>query len=82
MYKDATVRSLDYLNQRKILCLYVDITILIWQKVDEAFFSQYLPVKSYNSNTKIGYERCLRSFKKAKAKRKSIVLVHFKPHLP
>ena len=54
VHKDATVRSLDYLNQRKVLYVYVDITVLIWQKVNEPFLSQNLPVKSYSSSAKIG----------------------------
>ena len=54
LHKNATEVSSDYLNRPKVLCVYVDITVLIWQKVDEAFSSQYLPVKSWNSNTKMG----------------------------
>ena len=46
VYKNITVRSLDYLNRRKVLCVYVDMTVLIWQKVNEAFHSQNLSVKS------------------------------------
>ena len=42
--------------------MYVDITALVWQKVNGA--GQYLPVKSQKSNTRIGCERCLRFFKK------------------
>ena len=38
------VRSLDYLNQCKVLYVYVDINVLVWQKANGA--SQYLPVKS------------------------------------
>ena len=38
------VRSLDYLNRCKVLYVYVDITVLVWQKVNGA--SQHLPVKS------------------------------------
>ena len=45
VYKDVTVKSIDYLNRRKVLYVYVDITVLIWQKVNEAFPSQRLPVK-------------------------------------
>ena len=37
-------KSLDYLNWCKVLYLYVDITVLVWQKVNGA--SQHLPVKS------------------------------------
>ena len=80
MCKDATKRSLDYFNGHKVLCVYVDITVLIWKKVNEVFSSQNFPVKSYNSNTKIGYERCLMFFKKTLAGWKSIVVVHLKPH--
>ena len=43
---DVTVRSLDYLNRRKVLYVYSDITVLIWQNVNEAFPSQHLQVKS------------------------------------
>ena len=43
---DVTVRSLDYLNRCKVIQIYFDITALIWQNVNEAFPSQYLPVKS------------------------------------
>ena len=46
VYKDASVRSLDILNRRNVLCVYVEITALIWQKVNEAFPSQHLLVKS------------------------------------
>ena len=46
MYKDVILRSLDYLNRCKILYVYVDTTVLIWQKVDEAFPSEYLQCKS------------------------------------
>ena len=35
MYEDITVRY-----------VYVDFTVLIWQKGNEAFPSQHLPVKS------------------------------------
>ena len=38
------VRSLEYLNQCKVLYLYVDITVLVWQKANGV--SQHLPVKS------------------------------------
>ena len=38
------VRSLDYLNQCKVLYVYIDITVLVWQKVNGA--RQYFPVKS------------------------------------
>ena len=38
------VRSLDYLKRCKVLYVYVDINVLVWQKVNGA--SQYLPVKS------------------------------------
>ena len=46
VYKDVTIRFLDYLKRRKVLYVYVNITALIWQKVNEAFPSQHLPVKS------------------------------------
>ena len=36
VHKDVTVRSLDYLNQRKVLYAYVDMTVLIWQKIKKA----------------------------------------------
>ena len=38
------VRSLDYLKRCKVLYVYVDINVLVWQKVNGA--GQYLPVKS------------------------------------
>ena len=50
--KDVAVRSFNYFNQCKVLYVYVDVTVLISQKVDEAFSSQHLPVKSWNSNSK------------------------------
>ena len=52
MYKYMTVRSLDYLNRCKVLWVYADIIVWIWQKVNEAFPRKHLPVKSSNSNTK------------------------------
>ena len=30
------LRSLDYLNRCKVLYVHVDITVLVWQKVDGA----------------------------------------------
>ena len=65
------VRSLDYLNQCKVLYVYVDITVLVWQKANGV--SQHLPVKM---NTSIGCERCSRFFKKTLVRRQSVVLVH------
>ena len=65
------VRSLDYLNQCKVLYVYVDITVLVWQKANGV--SQNLPVKR---NTSIGCERCSRFFKKTLVRRQSVVLVH------
>ena len=38
------VRSLDYLNWCKALYMYVDITVLVWQKANGA--SQHVTVKS------------------------------------
>ena len=32
---DKVVISLDYLNRCKILYVYVDITVLVWQKLTE-----------------------------------------------
>ena len=61
--------------------VYVDITVLMLQKVKEYFSSQHLPVQSYNSNTKMGCQRCSRFFKKTLAMRKSIVLVHLLTNL-
>ena len=43
---DVTVKFLDYLNRRKVLYVYFDITVLIRQKINEAFPSQHLPTKS------------------------------------
>ena len=36
VYKDVTVRSLHYINRRKVLYVYVDITVLIRQKFNKA----------------------------------------------
>ena len=51
VHKDGKVRPLDYLNRRKVLCVYVDITVLIWQKVNEAFPSQHFQVKIFKKGT-------------------------------
>ena len=37
MYKNATVRSLDYFNRRKVLCVYIDITVLFDKKLTKLF---------------------------------------------
>ena len=36
VYKEVTVRYSDYLNRCRVLYVYFDITVLIWQKVNEA----------------------------------------------
>ena len=41
-HKNSAVIFLDHLNQCKVLYMYADITVLIWQKVNEAFLSQKL----------------------------------------
>ena len=51
VHKDGKVRPLDYLNRREVLCVYVDITVLIWQKVNEAFPSQHFQVKIFKKGT-------------------------------
>ena len=68
------VRSLDYLNWCKALYVYVDITVLVWQKANGA--SQHVTIKSLESNTRIGCEKCSRFSKKTQARRESIVLAH------
>ena len=45
------VASLDYLNRCKVLYVYVDITVLVWQKVNGA--NQHLSVKSLKSKTTV-----------------------------
>ena len=47
-------------NCLSLLCLYSDITLSIWQKVNEARSSQHLHVQNWNSNTEIGCEICSR----------------------
>ena len=58
------VRSTDYLNWCKVLYVYVDIILTV------------CCISLTKSNTRMGYERCSRFFKKTLARRQSIVLVH------
>ena len=58
VYEDVTVRSIDYLNWRKVLHVYADIILLVWKKVNEVFPANIYRLKVKKSDTKVGCERC------------------------